>query len=128
MDETAAKISQIILTDSRYRPDAYKFILSAVQKTVQGLDKPRHLSAEELLGGISRLARLELGIFDSDVFTFWGIKIASDIGNIVYNMIEVGILAANSEDEKSDFDIDFELILPIETQPKPDNSEVIQID
>jgi len=128
MNENAAKISRILKQDCRYEFDAYEFVLEAVQKTAAALPQARYLAAEELLSGISKLARREFGAFDADVFALWGVKTASDIGNIVYNLIGVGVLFADERDRKSDFDIEFNLILPEDNLHFGSMPEVPKID
>src|SRR5437867_11480856 len=59
----------------RYRANAYRFTLDAVHFTVQSLGEIRHVSGEELLEGIRRLALTRFGPLAKTVFEQWGIKI-----------------------------------------------------
>lgn len=110
--EAAEKINSIIAEDARYKADAYSFVLDALANASLEQTMPRHLSAAELLKSMRGFARKSFGEFDAEIFSEWGIKNASDFGNIVYNLIDAELLFANENDRRSDFDIDFELTLP----------------
>lgn len=117
MDGAEQKIRQVMLKDGRYRTEAYDFILKAVEIAAAELERRRHLSAVELLTVIRKVGHRDFGGFESEVFAEWGIASASDIGNVVYNLIEVEALFAGKGDKRSDFDIDFELSVPAAAEP-----------
>ena len=52
----------------RYKPNAYRFTLDAVHFTVKGIGHSRHVSGEELLEGIRRLALERFGPMAKTVF------------------------------------------------------------
>lgn len=110
--ETWRKIDLITKHDARYRPHAYSFVLAAVQYTIGLLPEPRHVSAVELLDGIRRYAMEEFGPMAKQVFNHWGVCSTMDFGNVVFNLIDQGLLSRSDEDRLVDFDgvYDFEKV------------------
>lgn len=96
--------------DGRYRREAYAFVLGALGATVQALPHERqadpahrHLSGDELVDGAIELARREFGLLAPTVFREWGLATGEDIGVIVFQLVELGILSARPEDTMDDF-------------------------
>lgn len=96
--------------DDRLRPEAYGFVLAALEWTVSGLPADRgadpirrHLTGAELLAGIVALARREFGAFAPTVFREWGVRSNEDVGRLVFQLVESGQLSARPEDEMQDF-------------------------
>jgi uncharacterized repeat protein (TIGR04138 family) len=91
----------------RYRPAAYHFTLQAVHYTVdrarQGEGGHRHVTGPEVLDGIRTLARVRFGPMAKTVFDQWGVKRTEDFGEIVFQLVEAGILGKTEEDRLSDF-------------------------
>ena len=63
----------------------------------------RHLSGQELLQGVIRLARQEFGHFAPTVFREWGIASGEDVGRLVFQLVESKQLSARREDTIEDF-------------------------
>jgi len=97
-------IEKISLKDSRYKANAYSFVMSALEQKMSSLPSPRHMSAVELLEGIRRSALQQFGPMAKEVFNFWGIKDTGDFGNIVYNLIEAELLSKTDDDSIEDFE------------------------
>ncbi len=87
----------------RYKPNAYRFTLDAVRFTVEGLGEIRHVSGEELLGGMRRLALERFGPMAKTVFELWGIHRTEDFGEIVFQLVDEGLLGKTEQDKLSDF-------------------------
>lgn len=103
-------------TESRYRREAYGFVVAALGSTVQALPPERladptlrHLTGGELLRGLVRLARQEFGVLGPTVFREWGVLSGEDVGRIVFRLVECGELSARPEDTVADF-CDFDLL------------------
>lgn len=101
-------ISLIVQTDPRYDGEAYLFVKDALDFTVKSLRKPtdgpgRHVSGEELLQGIRDYALQQFGPVTLRVLNTWGIHTTADFGEIVFNMVEHGILGKTDEDTREDF-------------------------
>jgi uncharacterized repeat protein (TIGR04138 family) len=103
LTETWKKIERITSRDRRYKAQAYSFVMEAVEYTINMLKEPRHVTGPELLDGIRRAAVKQYGPMTKQVFNFWGIVETLDIGNIVYNLIDEGLLSKNEEDSLDDF-------------------------
>lgn len=118
--EIKAKVAEIMRRESRFSEEAYAFIASAVSFTVGRLPAHRHVSAFELLGGVHDYAREEFGVLAGEVLHEWGIRSASDVGRIVYLLIDSGLLSASKDDAPEDFNIDFALAdPPAAVEPPP---------
>ncbi|MFH0738728.1 MAG: Minf_1886 family protein [Candidatus Omnitrophota bacterium] len=97
------KVEEIIHRDSRYKPDAYEFIMQALLVTQKKLKRSGHVSGRELLEGIRELALEQYGPLARTVLEHWGIKRTQDFGELVFNMIEEGLLGKTEEDSRNDF-------------------------
>ncbi|OQY29719.1 MAG: hypothetical protein B6244_02720 [Candidatus Cloacimonetes bacterium 4572_55] len=93
-----------IETDKRYKLSAYGFVLSSLNHIVSELDKPRHISGRELAIGVRDLAIEEFGPMALMVLEKWGIRQTKDFGNIVFDLVDLEILATQEEDQIEDFD------------------------
>jgi uncharacterized repeat protein (TIGR04138 family) len=96
-------LAGILARDPRYAIDAYAFVRIGLDHTVRRLEKPRHVSGRELLDGIREFALSEFGPMTKTVLNGWGIKRTEDIGEIVFNMVETGLLGKTEKDSRSDF-------------------------
>lgn len=104
----AYAVSQILEKDNRYQPDAYEFVSEALDHTVKMLKKPatgaqRHVTAAELLEGIRQYALTQFGPMAKTVLNHWGVHRCEDFGEIVFNLVEAGVLGKTEEDKKEDF-------------------------
>ena len=96
-------LQNILERDPRYTVDAYLFVRSGLDFTVRRLEKPRHVSGQELLDGIREFALAEFGPMTKTVLNKWGISRTEDVGEIVFNMVEAGLLGKTSDDRREDF-------------------------
>jgi uncharacterized repeat protein (TIGR04138 family) len=87
----------------RYKPNAYRFTLDAVHHTVDRLHEVRHVNGAELLDGIRDLALARFGPMAKTVFQQWGIERTEDFGEIVFQLVEQGLLGKTENDQRSDF-------------------------
>ena len=86
-----------------YAPEAYSFVLKALDFTVSKLPKPRHVSGQELSESIRQFAIQEYGPMAKSVLEHWGIHETFDFGKIVFNLVEAGLLRKRDEDVMDDF-------------------------
>lgn len=98
----------LLAKDTRYQRDAYHFVKDALdhtQKLVarQNREQMRHVSGQELLGGIREYALSQFGPMTKMVFEEWGIKRCEDFGEIVFNLVEIGLLGKTEKDSREDF-------------------------
>ena len=94
--------------DPRFDADAYLFLRDALDTTVREMRKQwdsddRHVSGPELLDGFRRLALKQFGPMVPTVLDAWGICCTDDVGDMVFNLIEIGAFGKNDEDSKEDF-------------------------
>jgi uncharacterized repeat protein (TIGR04138 family) len=64
----------------------------------------RHITGQELLNGIRDYALAQFGPMAITVFEEWGIRKCPDFGEIVFNMVEIGLLAKTESDTRADFE------------------------
>jgi uncharacterized repeat protein (TIGR04138 family) len=101
-------VFEICKKDPRYHPDAYFFLVEALDVTVKDIrknqpDHGRHVSGKELLDGIKEYALDEFGPLTFTVFSEWGIHTTLDFGEIVFNLVEAGRLGKTENDSREDF-------------------------
>jgi uncharacterized repeat protein (TIGR04138 family) len=87
----------------RYHGKAYLFLLSALHHVMEGLPEPRHISGTELAEGARILAMEQFGPLARTVLEHWGIHSTQDMGEIVFAMVEAGVLIKEEEDRAEDF-------------------------
>ena len=98
----------ILAKDSRYHRDAYLFVREALDFTQKAIIKEnrgqlRHVTGQELLGGVREFALSQFGPMTITVLDEWGIRSCQDFGELVFNMVEVGLLAKTEKDSRDDF-------------------------
>ncbi|MDP2939434.1 MAG: hypothetical protein Q8O13_05090 [Candidatus Omnitrophota bacterium] len=102
-NEFSEKIEEICQKDSRYKSDAYEFLMEALFYTQKTLKKAYHVTGKELLEGIRQLVLERFGPMVLIVLEHWGIKKTEDFGEIVFNLVNRGLLKKTEEDKISDF-------------------------
>ena len=88
----------------RYHETAYLFVLSALHHVLEQLDQPRHISGRELAEGARDLALHRFGPMARTVLEHWGIERTADLGEIVFALVEAGVLLKQDEDSPHDFE------------------------
>jgi uncharacterized repeat protein (TIGR04138 family) len=101
-------LALILAQDPRYQRDAYLFVKDALdhtQKTVvrETREQIRHVSGQELLEGIRGYALAQFGPMADLVFEEWGVHCCEDFGEIVFNLVEIGLLGKTEQDSRADF-------------------------
>jgi uncharacterized repeat protein (TIGR04138 family) len=116
-------LDQILRKDPRYDRDAYTFVREALDHTLKRLKKPdreqvirqaretgdeskrraSHVTGQELLEGARDLALKQFGPLGRTVLEHWGVTRCEDFGEIVFNMVEAGVLGKTDRDTKADF-------------------------
>jgi uncharacterized repeat protein (TIGR04138 family) len=87
----------------RYHGKAYLFLLSALHHVMEGLQEHRHISGSELAEGARGLAMKQFGPLARTVLEHWGIHSTEDMGEIVFALVEAGVLVKEEEDRAEDF-------------------------
>ena len=101
-------LEQILAKDPRFSRDAYLFVRDALDFTQKLIGKEsrgtiRHVSGQELLDGLRQFALQQFGPMAVTVFEEWGVCNSRDFGEIVFNMVEIDLLAKTENDNRDDF-------------------------
>jgi uncharacterized repeat protein (TIGR04138 family) len=96
-------VEAIRAVDDRYAMDAYQFVREALDRQVSHLAVRRHITGPELLDGVQRLAYDRFGPMARTVLNHWGLVDGEDVGRIVFQLVEAGILSKTEDDRLDDF-------------------------
>jgi uncharacterized repeat protein (TIGR04138 family) len=122
-------LNGILKKDPRYQREAYVFLREALDHTQKSASKTnkneaRHVSGQELLQGIREFALLQFGPMTVTVLEEWGVRRCEDFGELVFNLVEHGLLSKTEKDSRADFqdgyDFDDAFRKPFQPkQPRP---------
>jgi uncharacterized repeat protein (TIGR04138 family) len=112
-----AGLAEVARRDGRYAYEAYEFVFQALNhaQKLLGREPPEeararpaaesqyHVSGPELLAGVRDLALRDFGLMARTVFHLWGIRSTADFGEIVFNLIDAGLMSRTTEDRREDF-------------------------
>ncbi|MCX5693028.1 MAG: hypothetical protein NTX47_05025 [Candidatus Omnitrophica bacterium] len=93
----------ILDKDKRYDSEAYSFIMASLGYTMKKLKRKGHVTGQELSDGVKDYCLEQFGPLARLVLEKWGIKSTNDFGEIVFNLINSGLLGKTEEDRKEDF-------------------------
>ena len=96
-------MDRIRLRESRYDERAYLFVLSALEFCQQRLPERRHISGRELSLACRDLALDRFGVMSKLVLESWGVKSTSDIGDVVFALVDLGLLMSQPTDTREEF-------------------------
>jgi len=110
-DQPEVTIEQVALEDGRYSPQAYYFVFEALRYTQNMLGKnpasptesERHVTGQQLLDGIRRLAIEQFAYMARIVLEQWGVRQTSDFGEIVFRLVNSGLMGKTENDSLDDF-------------------------
>lgn len=109
------RLLEVARQDPRYPYEAYEFLFDALSFTQKRLDRvppedPEeaaqgdfHVCGAELVNGFLDLARERFGRLARVVLHLWGIDQTDDVGELVFNLIESGLLSKTDKDSRADF-------------------------
>lgn len=94
-------------TDSRYHADAYFFLREALDHAVKlrkrQLGESGHVTGQQLCEAVRQMANKSFGPMVPTVFEYWGIQRTDDFGEMVWNLIELGVFGRTETDTREDF-------------------------
>jgi uncharacterized repeat protein (TIGR04138 family) len=96
-------IDAIRAHEKRFHEDAFLFVLAALRYAQSQLPVPRHVDGRELAYAVRDLALERFGLMARLVLEYWGVRTTADLGDIVFAMVDAGLLASQPSDSKSDF-------------------------
>lgn len=97
-------IGRIRRQQPRYDRSAYLFVLAALHRRLGELESPRHLEGAELAEAVRQLALDTYGLMSRTVLEHWGVHSTSDLGDIVYLLVENDVLITRPADSREDFE------------------------
>ncbi len=97
-------VSQICRRHPRFAPQAHYFVLDALHRRLHSLESPRHVTGEELAQSARELAMDQFGLLARTVLEYWGIHSTADIGDIVFLLVDHGVLTKEETDRREDFE------------------------
>ncbi len=102
-------IFEITRTDPRFRAAAYHLVFEALDFTMLRLGKSkrrgseRHLTVTELLEGFRDHAIAQFGPLSRIVLSSVGIESTDDVGEVVFRLVERGLLNKQDSDTRDQF-------------------------
>ena len=108
--EFRRRLERAIRRDGRYAPEAFEFLhrgLDLAARHRYGADdseRPRHVNGGELCYALRYLARRRWGLLAREVLRHWNIHRTRDFGEMVYLMIDLGIMGKQDSEDIADFD------------------------
>jgi uncharacterized repeat protein (TIGR04138 family) len=101
-------LDKIVAHDSRYRQEAYVFLRGALDYVQKPSGKNRkieacHITGRELLIGLRAYALELYGPMAKALLNEWGIHSCEDFGELVFNMVDHGLLSKTEKDSRDDF-------------------------
>lgn len=103
-------MDQIRLREQRFDERAYLFVLASLEHSQTRLTERRHMSGPELAHACRELAMQRFGVMARLVLEHWGVRATADIGDIVFTLVDLGLLVSQPQDSRDDFEdvFDFE--------------------
>ena len=103
-----AAVKKIRLTETRFSLSAYEFVRRSLDHALHRLGrtdqkKPAHVRGEELLESFRALALREFGPMAKTVLNDWGISTCTEVGEVVFQLVQHGILGKSETDKIDDF-------------------------
>lgn len=116
-DATAIKVDWHLLKSlAPYPSEAFHFVSEGLAHTVQSIhgqrddsqemaptDNSRHINGRQLCLGLRSYALQRYGLLARTVLYRWNIKGTEDFGNIVFAMVDAGLMRKTDEDTPEDF-------------------------
>jgi uncharacterized repeat protein (TIGR04138 family) len=97
-------LERVAATHDRYPPQAYAFVLGALEQCQVQRPARGHIGGDELAWAFRDFALAQFGLTARTVLSHWGVHRTQDIGAMVYHLIDVGLLVSQPEDRLEDFD------------------------
>ncbi|MDQ6887675.1 MAG: hypothetical protein M3068_10310 [Gemmatimonadota bacterium] len=96
-------MDRIRAREPRFHENAYLFVLSALEYCQARMTERRHICGRELATACRDLALEQFGVMSRVVFEFWGVRSTADLGDIVFTLVELGLLISQQSDTREEF-------------------------
>jgi uncharacterized repeat protein (TIGR04138 family) len=96
-------MDRIRLRERRFHEHAYLFVLSALEYCQTRMTERRHITGRELSAACRDLALDRYGVMARLVLEHWGVTATADIGDIVFTLVDLGLLISQPHDSRDDF-------------------------
>jgi uncharacterized repeat protein (TIGR04138 family) len=96
-------MDRIRARERRFDERAYLFVLASLEFCQQRLPERRHITGRELALACRDLALERFGVMSRPVLEHWGVTCSGDIGDIVFTLVELGLLLSQPNDSRDDF-------------------------
>lgn len=96
-------MDRIRVREPRFQEGAYLFVLAALEFCQNRLPERRHISGRDLARACRDLALARYGVMSRLVLEYWGVRDTTNIGDIVFTLVELGLLISQATDTRDDF-------------------------
>ena len=101
-------VNSIREQDDRFAKGAYYFVRQALDHTLKHIKEEQsgnshHVSGKEFLEGIKEYALDQYGPMTKTLLDAWNIKRCRDFGDIVFHLVDAGVLGKTENDSPEDF-------------------------
>ncbi len=122
-------VAAICEEDPRYDAEAYLFLRDALDAAAKrrrkvSKDESQDVPAADLLDGCRRQALKEYGPMARSVLDYWGVRTTSDIGNLVFNLVEAQVFSKTDLDTAEAFADGFDFKMAFDVPFRPEGKKL----
>lgn len=96
-------MDRIRMREQRFDERAYLFVLAALEFCQQRLPERRHITGRELSIACRDLALDRFGVMARLVLEHWGVRTTADLGDVVFTLVDLGLLMSQPSDTRDEF-------------------------
>lgn len=96
-------MERIRAREPRFEEHAYLFVLGALEFCQARLPERRHITGRELAVACRDLALERYGVMAQLVLEHWGVRSTADIGDVVFTLVDLGLLISQPSDSRDEF-------------------------
>jgi uncharacterized repeat protein (TIGR04138 family) len=126
-------VKRILDRDDHWPFEAFDFVRKAVEKAIEkaaDAGTRGHVAGPQIVESARDLALQDYGAMAVYTLGQWKLQCATDVGHVVFLLIEEGLLAKSDDDRLEDFENVFDLAASLAEPftPRGDKIEVEKID
>jgi uncharacterized repeat protein (TIGR04138 family) len=96
-------MDRIRAREPRFHERAYLFILESLEYSQSRLHERRHICGRDLARACRDLALERYGVMARLVLEHWGVRSTADLGDIVFTLVDLGLLISQPTDTRDEF-------------------------